>query len=598
MRTTVSKLASSRVGKVLKWTALVVIALLTGITLWLNFGLAPTIRHTLETKVTSETAGKYELQIKRVGVNLLTSTVVFHHVQLQSAKGHPKNTKPDSLNNNTETNADQLSVTARSIRFRQLGWRSYLTDKKINLKGIYIESPDIIVTQDNRQPVPKQDQKQDQWNKLLDKLKNDLQIDEIVLSKGKVVHTTLHKKGEAQHSADNISIAFRDIRIDSLTKQQRDDPFPYVDKIEASLQHYRYLGADSVYELRINQLSLNADHSLRVQNLQFKPTLSDQALARLKQVQHDRFILKVPEISIQKFDVKKMLNKELIAQSIRIKNPMLNVYRDKRLPLRKDKRPLMPHEAMQKIPFRIQIDSTIVSGASISYTEQMPDAAKAGKVTFEKSSIQMTNLTNHPKRMNNRNPLVVNANTKLMNGALMTLTLTTNLLSPQLNCRYYGQLEQMQASDLNRISISSGNIRFKEGQVDLVTFSAQIIKGVATGTVKALYQNLKIEVIDPKQQKKHSMLTWLGNLVIKSRNEEQDKKSARVAAISYTRAPEDSFIYFLWQSLKTGLLASITSVDVEKVREEVQKVREKVTKKEPIQKPPPKAKPKKHINEK
>nr|MCU0355713.1 hypothetical protein [Cytophagales bacterium] len=316
------------------------------------------------------------------------------------------------------------------------------------------------------------------------------------------------------------------------------------------------------------------DRRLEIQSVQFGPRVSDQAFVRLSKTQKDLFRLQVPQITCRDVDVRQALQSALVMRSIQVTNPVLKVYRDKRVPPRK-KSPLMPHEVMRDIPFRVQIDSAIVSGASITYSEQMPKVSVPGKISFDKSRIEVTNLTNDPRRMTNRTPLVVKASTMLMNEGRMNLTLATNLLARRFDLAYHGYLEKMPIAAFNQISLPNENIRVADGWVNRVSFSTTVRHGVARGWVKPLYEDLRIEVFDPERQKKQGMLTLLSNIALRTSNVEAEQSPARTVPIFYRRQPDDSFVAFLWQSVRTGLLAAVTPVNVDKVRAIRQKVKRK-----------------------
>ncbi|MDJ1492824.1 hypothetical protein QNI19_07760 [Cytophagaceae bacterium DM2B3-1] len=561
MKTSLVRFSSSRTGKVLKWVGGIIAVVIVGIFIWLNVGLGPTIRKKLEAKVSEATKGKYQLKINWISINFITSNLVFHNVSLQPGK-LASYTKGDSSKRNTN-----LGIEAKSVQLHDIKWRTYLAEKKIELKGIYINSPDITITQtkpDDIKQIDSTDQKKS-LEDLLNGLKNEIQIDEIIVKDGKLKHTVVAAKGKSTQSAEHIRIALHNIRLDSVTKQKRS--FPFLDKIEASLENYQFVGADNLYALKVGKVDLKDDHSLAIENMKLQPTVSDKEFVRRKKVQNDRFIITVPKIECKGVELRQALDKKLIAQSVRVNNPVVNIYRDKRMPPKPNHHPLMPNEAVRNINFQVQIDSTFISGASITYAEQVLNAPKPGKVMFEKSNVRITNLSNDPKRMTDRNPVKIHATTMLMQGGLLTLNVSMNLLSKQFNCAYRGHLDRMSATAFNLISFPNENIRLTDGLVNEVTFSSHIRRGIARGSVKALYRDLKIEVIDPEKHKTHQLLTLLGNIAIKADNTAKEEKPARLGTIFYQRERDDSFVTYLWQSLKSGLFSSITTVNINKVKE-------------------------------
>ena len=553
------KAATSRMGRVVFWVVSLCVAALLGITLWLNIGLAPTVRQQLEAKVSTATQGKYRLTIGRVGISFLTSSIGFHRVALEPTR-------------KSASDKQRVKVEVRSVQMKNIKWREYLSDAKVQLKGIYINEPNVVFVQQKDTGEKQRTAQKTDLAELLGQLRNEIDLQEIVVDKGRIAHTVVTPEGKrSQQSADDIRIVFRNVRLPAKTDSLPADPASFLEKAEFSLKNYRFAGANSLYELKAQQATLHADRRLEIQSVQFGPRVSDREFVRLSKVQKDLFRLQIPQIICRDLNVRQALQSALVMRSIQVTNPVLKVYRDKRMPPRK-KRPLMPNEAIRGIPFRVRIDSAIVSGASITYSEQMPKVSVPGKISFEKSSIKATNLTNDPRRMTSRTPLVVRASTMLMNEGRMNLTLATNLLSSQFDLAYQGYLDKMPIEAFNRMSLPNENIRVADGWVERVSFSSNVRHGVARGWVKPIYEDLKIEVFDPEKQKKQGMLTLLGNIALRTSNLEDERKSARSAPILYRRQPDDSFIAFLWQSVRTGLLAAVTPVNVDKVKTIRQKV--------------------------
>jgi hypothetical protein len=101
-------------------------------------------------------------------------------------------------------------------------------------------------------------------------------------------------------------------------------------------------------------------------------------------------------------------------------------------------------------------------------------------------------------------------------------------------------------------------MRIESGVVDQVVFAVNVRNGQATGHLKALYHDLKVAMLHPEKKKKRKLLSMLGNLLIKSKNEKTEKKGAEIGEIRYQRLSDDGFVRLLWRSVKTGLITTLT----------------------------------------
>jgi hypothetical protein len=120
----------------------------------------------------------------------------------------------------------------------------------------------------------------------------------------------------------------------------------------------------------------------------------------------------------------------------------------------------------------------------------------------------------------------------------------------------------MDLTRLNPFLEIAEHTRIESGQAEGVEFDAQIHAGRATGSVRPVYRDLDIALLDEKSGSAKSVVkrteTLLTN-VLKIRNNNLPDKSGEVkpARINYERKPEDTFIQVLWFSVRSGVRESI-----------------------------------------
>ena len=401
-----------------------------------------------------------------------------------------------------------------------------------------------------------------------------LSVDTLVLDGGRLRSVAVSAKGKATQSVDGVHVMVHNIRFDSASLFSAKEPYAYIKGIRMRMANFRSVTPGSLYAVEIKKMEVPDFKSLRLDSLTITPMASAQAFRQHKKYRHDQYSLTIPVIRVRAWKTVDILSNAFTARSIHFERAAVSIYRDKRLPRKPASLtanpPLMPHEIFRKIKFRLRIDTVAFHQASIAYSERDSGAAKAGKIVFEKTNITGTNLNNNPATMNRRKPFLVQANTLLMNQGLLKLNLAINLLDRDLRFAYEGELGDMQAETFNRIVLPITNVRFEGGHVRQVVFAASVSNGVARGYLEALYEDLKIGVVHPETKKERKLLSVLGNILVKSGNDNGRKRAARLGEIYYERAYDDTFLRVLWLSTRTGLITSMTPKRTLEITQRVQ----------------------------
>ena len=112
---------------------------------------------------------------------------------------------------------------------------------------------------------------------------------------------------------------------------------------------------------------------------------------------------------------------------------------------------------------------------------------------------------------------------------------------------------------VKRVPDPTQKAKIKDGQIDSVTFAMKATKGTNAITLTPYYRDLGIDITNPKKNVRGFVKAGLievgaNSLKVRSRNPDSPKDRPRTAKVSRRYEPSQSWISFLWLSLRDGLL--------------------------------------------
>jgi hypothetical protein len=193
----------------------------------------------------------------------------------------------------------------------------------------------------------------------------------------------------------------------------------------------------------------------------------------------------------------------------------------------------------------------------VRYAERYSRGAVPAIVTFTNIHIRANAIANHGKREDNT---IIRGQGNFMHGGVLKLDIIIPLSSPEFSLKYSGSLSPMEINKINFFLEPSESLRIDSGiVVQPITYAIQVTSGYATGVVKAQYKNLKISILSEKTGSSHGLFNRLKSFVmnkfeIRSENVPDNQGTLKVGKVDYEKKQQDTFIEFLWFSLRSGFL--------------------------------------------
>ncbi|TRZ46063.1 hypothetical protein [Robertkochia solimangrovi] len=345
--------------------------------------------------------------------------------------------------------------------------------------------------------------------------------------------TTLHTKSL------NLTISKLNYNTNSKEKIAIDSYSYDIDSIHTPLDDFEKLYIENIK---------GDSTTMKITNLQIRPTYSKEEMSALLKKEKDWIDLKVRSLVIhnQKLNFKDETI-QIKADSIEIDNAKLSVYRDKQIADDHSYKPLYSKK-LRELNFPILIPKIKLNNGSIEYEERIQNNGKPGMITFTELKGTIYDINN--TGINNNT--TIDLTTKFMGHAPFTFHWNFNIADKTDYFKMKGELHNLTAASINQFTLPNLNVQCT-GHIDHVYFDISANDYKAQGKYLMDYKNFKIEIEKKNENQINKFLSNIANIFIKT-----NKDNLKEVHIDVKRDPEKSFFNFLWLCVKQGTLHSVT----------------------------------------
>ncbi|MEP6676464.1 MAG: hypothetical protein ABJA78_14985 [Ferruginibacter sp.] len=313
---------------------------------------------------------------------------------------------------------------------------------------------------------------------------------------------------------------------------------------------------DKKYNLVAGAMELdNAMSSINIKQIMVKPFLGEEAFMKASKVQVDRFDLVFNNIQLRGVNFKRLISDNAIEVENASLQPIIKIYDDRTLPADAiSKVGKYPHQMLVGLDIPVYVKTLHINDGLVSYREKELQTLEVGEVAFTHINATISNITNIDSRIKSNPSLLLDAKTLFLGKAKLTTQWDLSLNSNSGNFKIKGEMENLNALDINPISKPMALTAIKSGHISKLEFTENGTDTKASGMVnKFLYEDLKIEVLkkEDEQTKKKGLTSFLANFLILNNNPQNGK--TRDAAMELERDIHRSFFNLVWKTLFKGV---------------------------------------------
>ena len=321
--------------------------------------------------------------------------------------------------------------------------------------------------------------------------------------------------------------------------------------------------SEGQYGFRCERLRVSVpDSELTAEKAELWPSAGDEAFFAAHAFRTPRFRVVLPECRVSGLAFGELFQgRSFRAGSVHFPRPSFEALlnRDKPLELFV-KSPLMVHEALASIRQPLEIGRVTITNGGLRYCERLAVGAEPAVLTFGAVNLSIQGIAN---RGDAAAAIQLQGQGDLMEAGTVQVRMTIPILSTNFSLHYSGSLNAMDLTRLDPFLEIAESTRIKSGSAQEAAFEIDVTAGHARGSVRAIYRDLEIAVLDEQTGSAaglgNRVASFLANVLkIRNANPPKPSDSSKVGEVNYTRKPDEPFQQFLWFALRSGVMDVIS----------------------------------------
>jgi hypothetical protein len=320
---------------------------------------------------------------------------------------------------------------------------------------------------------------------------------------------------------------------------------------------------ETQYGIRCARLRVSVpDSELIAEGAELQPLVDDEALFAASAFRTTRYRVVLPECRVRGLEYGEALQgKSYRARSVWLSRPGLDALINQDKPPRPFvKSPLMVHEALAAIQPPFQVDKLSITNGLITYAERATPGADPAVLTFAAVTLSVTGIANQGAATA---AIELQGQGDLMSAGTLKVEMSIPITPQDFALQYSGSLGTMDLTRLNAFVELAEHVRIQSGTAQEVAFEIEVHAGQAIGRVRAIYDDLKITVLDQETGTKkgfdNRVASLLANMLkVRTANAPDALGAMKQGDVNYQRTPEETFLEFVWFALWSGVVDVIS----------------------------------------
>ena len=305
-----------------------------------------------------------------------------------------------------------------------------------------------------------------------------------------------------------------------------------------------------------DNLSFNKpDQSFSLDSFSFHPVPSRDEFIAASQWQTDYMTLKTGKVSVSKFNLDQYLEDSVFRSgNINIDSAYFTAYRDKTPPFRSGIIKSLPTKLIQKIPFKVSVDTLLISDGTAVYTELNDKTGETAEIPITRMSGDIFPIKNFGLTASDSFRIRING--YLLDSGWIRLRTRESYLDTMSGFLITVRMRPHSIMYLNKILPALASLKLQSGYLDTLTMRAVGQEYLSLGEMRMNYHDLKVQFLkNGKEEKKtflQGLMTFIANsFIIKNENKK------RVGVVYFPRLRDRSFINYYIKIMMSGVASSV-----------------------------------------
>lgn len=387
---------------------------------------------------------------------------------------------------------------------------------------------------------------------------NEIDIPEFRIASIQVENASfsVYKHADELIFATNLTASLQDLNDADLSK-----PAKITTKVKMlEADSAKLYTADGLYTIDIG-VAKYIDHSLLVKNVSVRSDLAKEDIGKYIGHEVDWLNVSVDSIDIDIEDPATFLKTPLV-RSIDIYRPVIDVFRDKRLPSPKNHKPSLLRHILASKKYTFAFDSIRIHDGLVVYEEFVKEEKGPGETSFHRINAEITELKSYSMGLTQRPRLV--ASCFLYDKAQVFMDASFPMNEQSSETLVKGKMMPVDITLFNRMIRYVSIVEIKSGYSKMMEFDFSYDETRSSGEMKFAYNDLAIAFLEKQESEPDGVISavksfFVNSFVVDSNNDFQSNKF-RMGKIEFERDPEKSIFNYWWGSIISGIKSS-TGVD-------------------------------------
>lgn len=411
----------------------------------------------------------------------------------------------------------------------------YITNRNISIRSVSLTQPSFTIPTDANVP-------ESGTGKSF--------FENLYIRQISIISSVLHVKDTL--GQDTIANVFADVNVRNFGMEKMVDSLAWRDS-DVQISNFSFNFPNQLYAFAVKAVRLDLnERTFEIDSLKISPTTGRRAFMKKYGREIDYIQGVVPSFRIDGLSFRADPRFSILADIAKL-NFHLEVYRDKRLPFKKDHFTSLPIHYLQRLPIHLKVDTIRITDSFVSYEEYPEKGDSAGGIFFDKMNVTIAGLDNDPALKQSAS---MNAYTKFMGGG----DLNAAFHFPGDTTRPYkvtGTLKNFSMMKLNSMLGPAAKVRVESGTMTNFKFNFQYTPLHSDGTVELNYEDLKISSLrkNNKNEQAVSLIKTLllNTLIIKKDMDEDMTDDEKTGTVSFYRDRKKSIFNYWTKSLLSGI---------------------------------------------
>lgn len=298
-----------------------------------------------------------------------------------------------------------------------------------------------------------------------------------------------------------------------------------------------------------------AGKSFSIDSFSFHPVKDRDEFVASHKFQTDYMTIKTGKVTVSKFDLDQYLEDSVfLAGNVNIDQPYFTSYRDKRPPFNAGIIKPLPAKLIQRIPFKISVDTIVINNGTAVYTELNDKTNETAVIPITRMSGDIFPIRNFG--LTDTDTFRIRLNGYLLDSGWIRLRTRESFLDTASGFLITLRMRPHSMLYLNQILPALSSVKLTSGYLDTLTMRAIGKEYLALGEMRMNYHDLKVQFLKNGKEDKRTFLQGLKTFIANSFIIKNENKK-RVGVVYFPRWRDRSFINYYIKIAMSGVASSV-----------------------------------------